>query len=187
MTLKISGIIGSLNTNSTSRKVLWEGQKYFSENVTLSEIKYNDLPLFTVDNEYPHPASIVRIMEEINESDGLVFVVPEYNLSIPGVLKNLLDWTSRPAEAGLPKPVLNKPVLVISTSAGVSGGMVTQEVVRSVLSYLGADVLPQPRVSFANIYKNFDESGNFAFDEVSSGFLEDTISAFEKFVERYYK
>ncbi|MGM9887212.1 MULTISPECIES: NADPH-dependent FMN reductase [unclassified Lactococcus] len=185
--MKIAAIVGSLSNHSTSRKVLLEGEKYFSDAVELSEINYSDLPLFNVDNEFPRPASIDRIMDEINASDGLVIVVPEYNLSVPGVLKNLLDWVSRATVQGAPKPTLNKPVLIITTSAGVSGGMVPQEQTRSILNYLGAHVMSQPRISFANIYKNFDENGNFAFDETSAKFYETTVQAFETFVKKFHQ
>ncbi|PCS00478.1 NADPH-dependent FMN reductase [Lactococcus fujiensis] len=185
--MKIAGIVGSLNSHSISRKVLMESKKYFSEDVELSEIEYSDLPLFNVDKEFPRPKSIERIMSEINASDGIVIVMPEYNLSMPGVLKNLLDWVSRPTVQGAPKPILDKPILVITTSAGVSGGMVPQEQIRSVLNYLGAHVLSQPRISFANIYNKLDGNGNLAFDETSATFYDATVKAFEVFVERFHK
>lgn len=183
--LKIAGIVGSLNQNSVSRKVLLETEKYFSEEVSLTEIDYADVPLFSVDSEFPTPDSVLRVRQAIKDSDGLVFIVPEYNLSFSGVLKNLIDWISRPEKLGDSKPILDKSILVISTSAGVSGGMVAQEGIRSILNYLGASLLSQPRTSLANIYSFLNEQHELVLDTTSAGFLKDTVEQFEVFVHRH--
>ncbi|RPA60967.1 NADPH-dependent oxidoreductase [Aerococcus agrisoli] len=184
--VKISGIVGSVNEHSVSRKVLQKTEKYFSDEVTLEEIEYTQVPLFSVNNEYPAPDAVVKVREAIKESDGLIFIVPEYNLSFSGVLKNLIDWISRPEIMGDPKPILDKPILVISTSAGISGGMVAQEEVRSILNYLGASLLSQPRVSFANVYSLLDERQHLTLDPASAGYLKDTVEAFEQFVNHFH-
>jgi chromate reductase len=184
--VKVAGIVGSLNSQSVSRKFLNETGKYFSDKVELSEIDYKDVPLVSSDSEYPKPESMLRVLKEVDEADALVVVVPEYNLSVPGVLKNLIDWLSRPLEPGQAKPTLDKPILVLSTSAGVSGGMVPQEQLRSVLNYLGASVMPQPRASFSLVYSKLDGEGNLALDDMSAGFLKQTVEAFEKYVGDFH-
>lgn len=178
--IKIAGIVGSLNENSVSRKILQEAKKFLPEGVELTEVRYEEVPLYHPEIEFPTPASVLKLREDLSQADALIIVAPEYNLSYSAALKNLLDWMSRPTEANLPKPILKFPVLPISSSAGVSGGMVAQEHLRSVLTYLGADVMPQPRASFANVYQKLDENFNLKLDNVSAEFLKTTV---EKFID----
>ncbi|AMC93832.1 hypothetical protein AOC36_07490 [Erysipelothrix larvae] len=181
--LKVAGIAGSLGSKAISKKFLKEVKKSFGEDVELTEILYADIPVYNADIEYPTPASVKRVRDELKEYDAIVIAMPEYNLSIPGSLKNLLDWLSRPEQPGQPKPVLDYPILVFSFSAGISGGMVPQELLRSLLSYLGASVMPQPRASFTGAYNLLDKDGNLVLDDTSKEFLDQSAKAFVAFAQ----
>ncbi len=181
----IAGISGGLSQNSMSRKFLNEVSKALGEQASLTEITYGDIPIYNQDIEFPTPEAVARFRNELKQYDAMVIVMPEYNLSIPGGLKNLLDWLSRPVNAGDPKPILDYPVLVLSLSAGISGGMVPQESLRSVLAYLGANVMPQPRASFGGVYGMLDEHGQLQLNEASKGFLNASATAFIDYIAKF--
>lgn len=184
---KIAGLTGSLRNNSISGKFLAAVAALASEAADLTEIRYNDVPVFNQDLEFPTPASVAEVREAVKAADALVIVMAEYNLSIPGPLKNLLDWLSRPEVAGQPKPSLDKPILVFSLSAGMSGGMVPQESLRSVLGYLGGHVMPQPRASFTGVYNLLDDHGNLKLYDASQHFLKISVDTFIDYIGKFTK
>lgn len=182
---KFAAIAGSLSVNSLSKKFITEIKDSFGESAEVTELLYADVPVFNQDIEFPTPESIARFRSELKEYDGIIIVMPEYNLSIPGSLKNLIDWLSRAEVAGDPKPVLDYPVLIYTFSAGISGGMVPQEMLRSLLSYLGANVMPQPRASFGGIFNQIDSNFNLNLNDMSKQFLTDSAQAFLKYTARF--
>ncbi|NLC34285.1 MAG: NAD(P)H-dependent oxidoreductase [Erysipelothrix sp.] len=182
---KFAAIAGSLGVNSLSKKMIKEIEKSLDGKAVVTELLYDQVPVFNQDIEFPTPEAVATFRTQLKEYDGIIIVSPEYNLSIPGTLKNLIDWISRAEVANDPKPTLDYPVLIYSFSAGISGGMVPQEQLRSLLGYLGANVKPQPRASFGNIFTQIDENFNLNLNEASQSFLSSTALAFVDYVSLF--
>ena len=97
---RIVMIVGSLRKESFNRKVAEYIESLIGSRAEVSYLEYGDIPYMDQDTEYPAPSSIERVRKEVGEADGIWFLTPEYNYSYPGVLKNLLDWLSRPVRKG---------------------------------------------------------------------------------------
>jgi chromate reductase len=138
--LRILGISGSLRRDSHNSSLLWAAAELLPPGVELEVFDgLRELPPYDADFDADpaHPA-VARLRAEIAEADGILIATPEYNGSIPGVLKNALDWASRP----FPDSVLRgKPVAVIGASTGLFGAVWAQSETRKVLSVIGADVI----------------------------------------------
>lgn len=138
---KIAVVIGSLRRDSFNRKLAAGLAKLAPPEFSLQEVQIGDLPLYNQDDDASQASSVKRLKAEIAASQGLLFVTPEYNRSIPGVLKNAIDNASRPygqsAWAG-------KPAGVIGISIGAVGTAVAQQHLRTILAYLDVPTLGQP-------------------------------------------
>jgi chromate reductase len=134
---KIAVIVGSLRRDSINRKLAeaLAGLAKPKDRYALSRI--DDLPLFNQDLEPSPPAAVTRLKGEIEAADGVLIVTPEYNRSIPGVLKNAIDWASRPAFQSV---FAGKPVLVVSTSGGALGGVRAQGHLKLILAGMFARI-----------------------------------------------
>lgn len=169
---------GSLRRDSLNRRVLTalgEAGRHALD-VTL----YRDLsaiPLFSEDLEAEHdhpPRTVTQLTGKIAAADGLIIATPEYNQSIPGVLKNALDWASR-------GPALeNKPVAVLGATVGPWGTRLAQAALRHTLAAMGARVMPQPMLFIAHADRSFDEQGR-ADDELR-GRLENFAGSFARWI-----
>ena len=141
MTTKIAVITGSLRRDSFNRKLAVALAKLAPADFTFHHVEIGDLPLYNQDNDGAPAASVVRLKSEISSAQGLLFVTPEYNRSIPGVLKNAIDHASRPygqsAWGG-------KPAGVIGVSVGAIGTALAQQHLRNILAYLDVPALGQP-------------------------------------------
>ena len=100
MSKKILFIIGSVRKNSLNRQLAEAAAEIIGERAEISFLEYTDLPYMNQDIEFPAPEAVERVREQVKEADGIWIFTPEYNYQIPGVLKNLLDWLSRPVTAG---------------------------------------------------------------------------------------
>ena len=155
-TYNVAVIVGSLRRDSLNKKLALalEGMKPADFSFSYSEIA--DLPLYNQDDDNDPPASAQRLKGEIRNASGVLFVTPEYNRSIPGVLKNALDHASRPygqnAWAG-------KPAGVIGASIGAPGTSMAQQHLRNILAYLDVPTLGQPEVFIHVTDGLFDDSG----------------------------
>src|SRR5690606_29550725 len=117
-----------------------------------------DLPLYNQDDDDSPPAPVTRLKEGIRQADGLLFVTPEYNRSIPGVLKNALDHASRPyGDSAFP----DKPAGIIGVSIGAIGTAAAQQHLRTILAYLNINRLSQPE-AFLNADDGLDDNGGIA-------------------------
>jgi chromate reductase, NAD(P)H dehydrogenase (quinone) len=138
---KIAVVIGSLRRDSFNRKLAAGLAKLAPPEFSLQEVEIGDVPLYNQDDDASQASSVKRLKAEIAASQGLLFVTPEYNRSIPGVLKNAIDNASRPygqsAWAG-------KPAGVIGISIGAVGTAVAQQHLRTILAYLDVPTLGQP-------------------------------------------
>jgi chromate reductase len=141
--MRLLGLVGSLRRASHNRALLRAIAAELPEGVMLEEYpRLGDLPLFN--SELPDvPEPVEDLMAAIAAADGLVFVTPEYNYSIPGVLKNAIDWASRPPATS---PLRGKPCGLASTSVGISGGMRAQYHLRQILLYTNTLAMAQPEV-----------------------------------------
>ena len=141
MTTKIAVITGSLRRDSFNRKLAVALAKLAPADFTFEHVEIGDLPLYNQDGDTAPAASVVRLKSEISSAQGLLFVTPEYNRSIPGVLKNAIDHASRPygqsAWGG-------KPAGVIGVSVGAIGTALAQQHLRNILAYLDVPTLGQP-------------------------------------------
>jgi chromate reductase len=156
ITMKVLGVAGSLRGDSHNRRLLRAAGSLLPPEVQLTEfdrLKY--IPAFDEDDEAAPPLTVTHWREAIEEADAILFATPEYNSSIPGQLKNAIDWASRPVKTA---SLRNKPVAVIGASTGSFGAVWAQAELRKVLGAAGARVidreLPVPSADDA-----FDEAG----------------------------
>jgi len=156
----IAVIVGSLRMDSFNRKLANAVVKFASPEFSFKQVQIGDLPLYNQDDDTNQAASIKRMKSEIEAAQGLIFVTPEYNRSIPGVLKNAIDHGSRPygksAWAG-------KPAGVLGASPGVAGTSMAQQHLRNILATLDVPALCQPEAFIRVVDGSFDEAGNKVF------------------------
>ena len=142
---KILFVIGSLRAKSFNRQVANVAKEIIGNRAEVKELDYRDLPLLNQDIEQPEPAAVARIRKEIAEADGLWIFTPEYNMSYPGHLKNLLDWMSRPVkfmDYGTPTCINGKRV-AISGAGGKAATASCRAKLTELLEFMKADVLPE--------------------------------------------
>ena len=160
----ILGIAGSLRQSSYNRSLLRAARELLPAGVELVEHDLRDLPLYDGDVEAAgDPQAVTALKDAIRDADAILIATPEYNRGIPGVLKNAIDWASRPP---LASPLAHMPVAVVGASTGLGGTARAQEQVRSALEFPGALVLEEPQVLVPEAFLRFDESGELTDDGV---------------------
>ena len=138
--MRILGIAGSLRRGSYNRRLLRAAAATLPSGVDFAEFeRLGDLPVFDEDREFFVPEPVQALRDAVREADAVIIATPEYNHSIPGGLKNALDWLSRPTVAE--GPFKDKPVVVVGSSTGLFGAVWAQAETRKVLNALGAHVL----------------------------------------------
>ncbi len=156
-TVHVLGIAGSLRKNSHNRGLLRAAQEVLPEGMTLEVYDLSDLPLFNQDVlDKGVPESVRRFKERIAAADALLIATPEYNFSLPGVLKNAIDWASRPVAES---PLDGKP-LAIMGAGGISGTIRAQLHLRQVAVFTNMLPLNKPEVVVQRSWEKFDERGN---------------------------
>jgi len=154
---QIAVIVGSLRKDSFNRKLANALVKLAPSEFTFKQLEIGDLPLYNQDDDTNQPGPVKRLKSEIAASQGLLFVTPEYNRSVPGVLKNAIDHASRPygqnAWAG-------KPAGVIGISVGALGTAMAQQHLRNMLAYLDVPTLGQPEAFIQMKEGLFDANGD---------------------------
>ena len=152
----ILGIAGSLRRDSYNRSILRAAERLAPAGSSVEVFELDGIPPFNEDDEEPAPARIKEFRRRIRAADALLFATPEYNYSIPGVLKNAIDWASRPygenAWAG-------KPAAIMGASIGTLGTARAQYHLRQVFVALDVHVINQPEVMVANAAEKFDAAG----------------------------
>lgn len=154
---QIAVIVGSLRRDSFNRKLAGALAKLAPPEFSFENVEIGDLPLYNQDNDDNPPDSVTRLKAKIAASAGLIFVTPEYNRSIPGVLKNAIDQASRPYGQSA---WVGKPGGVLGVSIGAIGTAVAQQHLRNVLAYLDVPTLGQPEVFLQAKEDLFDDAGN---------------------------
>lgn len=177
---QIAVIVGSLRRDSFNRKLANGIVKLAPSDFSFKQIQIDDLPLYNQDDDANQADAVKRLKADISASQGLLFVSPEYNRSMPGVLKNAIDHASRPygqnAWAG-------KPAGVLGASVGAVGTAVAQQHLRNVLAYLDAPTLGQPEAFIHAKDGLFDEAGNIGPD--SKKFLQNWMDQYVAWVKKH--
>ena len=156
-TLTVLGIAGSLRRGSYNRALLRSARSLAPDDMRLDLFDLHDVPFYDADVEKqgdPEPVSALK--RRIREADALVIATPEYQHSLPGVLKNALDWASRPPKD---PPLRRKPIAMMGATTGRYGTARAQAELRKVLAYNDAVVVNRPEVLVANAGETFDEAG----------------------------
>lgn len=164
---RLLGISGSLRSQATNTTVLKTLSNRLGHQVEMSLFALNDIPLYNSDLEAQMlPASVAVLKDAIEQADGLIICSPEYNYGTSGVLKNALDWASRP---GFNSPLKNKPVLIMTSSPGVLGGVRAQAQLRDTLSATLSRVIRGPQIVIPGVNEKIQD-GSF-IDEKTIEFM----------------
>ena len=178
--MKVIGISGSLRKGSLNTMALRAAQKLAPEGMTLEIADIADIPLYNDDvRAAGEPAAVATLKAKIRAADAVLLVTPEYNFSIPGVLKNTLDWLSRPPEP----PFTGKPVAIMGASPGPVGTARVQYDLRKVLVFLDAFCVNKPEVFIANAVGKFNAQGELT-DETSAKFITDLLVSLQALKKR---
>ena len=157
MAYKIAIIVGSLRKESLNRKVARSICALRGDNLDCSMIEIGDLPLYNQDHDSNPPEQYVRFRQQIGQADGVLFVSPEYNRGIPGVLKNAIDVGSRPYGQSV---FDKKPAAIVTASPGSIGGFGANHQIRQACVFLNMPVMQQPEAYLGHVTDDsFDESG----------------------------
>jgi chromate reductase len=173
------GICGSLRKASLNRALLAAVRDALPASARMALYDDLDLPIFNSDLE--EPPGVVRLKAAIAAADGVVFSVPEYNYSVPGGLKNALDWVSRPPQHS---PMRGKPVGMIGAATGMSGTIRAQSHLRQMLLYSDTPCLSQPEVLIPRAHERFDAEGRLT-DGSTGALLASFGRAMVAFIERH--
>ncbi len=170
---RILGISGSLRRDSHNTNLLRAAAETAGPSAELEVYDaLKEVPPYDEDDDvYPRPESVARLNAAIENADGVLFATPEYNASIPGHLKNAIDWISRPVATNV---LRNKPVAVVGASTGAFGAVWAQAELRKVLAALGARVL-DVELAVPHAHTRFDEGG-LTDDEIRAS-LADAVEA----------
>ncbi len=180
---KIAAIVGSLRKESINKKFMRALDKLTHPELEFQTLKLDDVPLFNQDDENNLPTPVVNLKTVIAEADGLLFVTPEYNRSIPGVLKNIIDWGTRPYGKNVWK---NKPTAIVGTSQGSVGTAVAQSHLRSIMVPLGIILMGRPEVYFVFKEGLMDAECNIT-DENTKKFLQGFLDNFSQWMRDHKK
>jgi chromate reductase len=161
--IKILGIAGSLRKQSYNKGALRAAQKLCPEGATIEVFDLAGIPPFSQDDEKNVPPKVNEFKQKIRSADAILLATPEYNYGMPGVLKNAIDWASRPygdnAWSG-------KPVALMSAALSMGGGVRAQYQLRQAFVFLNMEAVVQPEVAIGNAPERFDKEGNLT-DETS--------------------
>lgn len=176
----IAVMVGSLRQDSFNKKLATALAKLAPTDFTLKQVQIGELPLYNQDDDAHQAASVLQLKSDIKAAHGLLFVTPEYNRSIPGVLKNALDQASRPygdsAWGG-------KPAGVIGVSVGAIGTAMAQQHLRNILAYLNVPTLGQPEAFIQAKDGLFDKDGGIGED--SKKFLQGWMDLYVAWVKQH--
>lgn len=177
---QIAVVIGSLRKDSFNRKLANAIVKLAPPEFSFKQLQIGDLPLYNQDDDAHQADSVQRLKAEISTSQGLLFLTPEYNRSIPGVLKNALDHASRPyGQSAWP----GKPAGVLGVSVGAIGTALAQQHLRNILAYLDVPTLGQPEAFIHAKEGLFDAEGNIGAD--SRKFLQNWMDQYVPWVKKH--
>lgn len=182
-TYKVGYLVGSIAKASINRKLAYALAKLAPKELELTEIPIADLPMYSYDYDKDYPQVARTFKQAIEDADALLVVTPEYNRSIPGVLKNAIDWASRPWGDN---SFTHKPTGVIGTSPGAIGTAVAQQHLRGILNYCNAPLMNDVEAYIQFKPDMIDAEGNVAVDDTKE-FLRKYMREYADFVQRMRK
>ncbi|WP_372014182.1 NADPH-dependent FMN reductase [Pseudoxanthomonas sp. 10H] len=178
---KVAVFVGSLREGSFNRQLARAIGRLREDRLEFEAVEIGQLPLYNQDFDDDYPAAGVALKEQVRGVDAVLFVTPEYNRSVPGVLKNAIDLASRPygdsAFAGL-------PAAVTGASVGAIGTAMAQQHLRNILSYLDMAVMPQPEAYIHFKEGLVDEDGRITRQDTRE-FLEDFVDRFVEWIDQH--
>jgi chromate reductase len=177
---RVAVLVGSLRKDSINRRLAHAIAKLAPERFSFQQLEIGDLPLYNQDRDGDMPEPALRLKREVGAADALLFVTPEYNRSIPGVLKNALDTASRPYGQNA---FARKPGGVIGTSSGAIGTALAQQHLRNVLAYLDVPLLNQPE-AYVQYSENLVDDAGTVTDEKKRAFLQTWVKAYVAWVDQ---
>ncbi len=161
--VRLLGFAGSLRKGSYNRALLRAAIEVTPPEVTVETIEIADIPLYNADLESSNmPETVLRFKQQIAAADGLLIATPEYNYSIPGGLKNAIDWASRPAATSV---LRSKPIGIMGTAGGRFGSVRAQLALRQVFLFTESHVMLKPEMILPNAAQLFDEHGTLTDDD----------------------
>lgn len=177
---QIAVVVGSLRRDSFNRQLADALVALAPPELSFKHVQIDDLPLYNQDDDSNPADSVKRLKGEIKASQGVLFVTPEYNRSIPGVLKNAIDHASRPYGQSV---WTGKPAGVVGASVGATGTSMAQQHLRTILAYLDMPTLGQPEV-FIHVKEGlFDKDGNL--NAASKAFLQGWMDRYVAWVKKH--
>lgn len=179
-TIRLAGISGSLRAASLNSALLRAVPMFVPVEVSVEIVSIGDLPLFNADlTDGPAFEPVRRFRDAIAQADGLVIVSPEYNYSIPGVLKNALDWASR---GGKDAPLQNKPTAIMGVSPGQFGTVRMQMHLRQMMVYNNMRPVNKPEVMINNALSKFDAEGRLT-DPATENLIRQQLAELVRMIE----
>lgn len=180
MAIKVAAVVGSVRKESMNLKLVKFMKKRYADKLEIETVLINDVPLFNPDLEDNIPQGAVDFKNKIKHAEAVLFAVPEYNYSIPGSLKNAVDWLSR---GGF--DLREKPAFIVGSSMGVLGSVRAQMHFREVLSNpaLAPILLPANEVYIGSVHEKLDENGDI-IDSGTLGFLDQVVDNFVTFYNK---
>ncbi|MBV9438709.1 MAG: NAD(P)H-dependent oxidoreductase [Candidatus Eremiobacteraeota bacterium] len=167
-TVRVLGICGSLRKGSYNRALLRAAQRAAPDGMTIELFELRDLPLYDGDVEARgDPPPVLAFKEAVHAADALLIATPEYQHGIPGVLKNALDWASRPADGSV---LQGKTAAIIGASPGMTGTVRAQMQLRQTLAFSEVYTVLEPEVLVGRVREKVNEAGEFV-DETALAFL----------------
>lgn len=177
--IQVAGFAGSLRKQSYNRALLHAALELLPEGMELEIVELNDLPLFSEDQEHPPPEAVRVFCQRIRQADALLIATPEYNYSVSGVLKNAIDWASRPPGHGA---MQGKPTAIMGCSPGRFGTVRAQLALRQTLLYLDMPTVRHPEVMVTNAAERFDAEGQLS-DERTRKQVTEMLVALKELVD----
>ena len=181
MSIKVAVFVGSLRQDSINRKLALAVERLAPKDFSFEHVPIAGLPLYNQDFDGDYPAACRQLKQSVEAADALLFVTPEYNRSIPGVLKNAIDIASRPWGTN---SFAGKPGGVIGASIGATGSALSQQHLRNVLTYVDVPVLAQPEVFIAFKDGLIDGDGKISNDDTRK-FLQGFVDKYVEWVKRF--
>jgi chromate reductase len=179
-TLKVLGISGSLRKNSYNSAALLAARELAQDGMAIDIFDLSEIPIFNDDLKAKGwPASVSSLRKAVAESDAILIATPEYNYSIPGVLKNAIDWISRPPD----QPFNDKPVAMMGASIGNFGTVRAQMQLRQLFVYLNMHPVNKPEVLIARAQDKFDAEGTL-IDEPSRKIIRELLESLARWTIR---
>ncbi len=180
--MRILGVAGSLRQGSLNRALLRAAVELAPASVTLETFDLLEVPLYNGDVEaIGDPGGVAALKAAIRAADGVLFATPEYNHGVPGVMKNAVDWASRPPRDAA---LSGKPVAIIGASPGITGSARGQSQLRQAFEFTNSYCMPQPELLVFKAHEKVDAEGRLT-DETTRKLLAGFLQAFEAWVARF--